>query len=89
MVNVFSSQFSDRWSTEGEIRVGWASWDSGDHQSGSVKWAYEDKTGKISRGSPEVPIDVLVAMAKMVIKHESFFPEKDKDAIMELKSICR
>ena len=88
MVNVKSSKFTDQWETEGEIRVGWASWDNGEQQSGSVKWAYPDKNGKISRGSPEVSPDVLVAMVKMVIENESFYPKMDKEAILELKNIC-
>jgi len=87
MLNVFSSDFEDRWGTEGEVRIGWASWDKGDHKSASVKWAYPDTNGKVSRGSPEVPIDVLVEMVKQVIAHESFFPEGDREAVQKLKSV--
>jgi len=47
--------------TVGELRVGWASWDEG-FQSRSIKWAYPDKSGKISRGCPELPFEVLVDM---------------------------
>lgn len=47
---------------DGELRIGWASWDSGNYQSRSIKWAYTDKSGKISRGSPEIPFDILLDM---------------------------
>jgi hypothetical protein len=87
MKNVNSTKFTDRWGTEGEIRVGWASWDKGDYNSGSVKWAYNDQAGKISRGSPEVPIDVLYAMVKFVKENETFFPDEDREFIEVLKSI--
>lgn len=89
MINVFNSDFIDRWNTKGELRIGWASWDGGDHQSGSVKWAYKDISGKISRGAPEVPIDVLTAMVKMVLQHETFFPVGDKEAIEDLKRVLQ
>ncbi|MGV8838779.1 MAG: hypothetical protein ACWA6X_00595 [Bauldia sp.] len=46
----------------GELRIGWASWDDGRFTERSIKWAYRDKSGKISRGSPEVPLDVLLDM---------------------------
>ena len=48
--------------TKGELRIGWASWDSGNYRSRSIKWAYQDKSGKISRGSPEIPFDILLDM---------------------------
>lgn len=46
----------------GELRIGWASWDEGRYESRSIKFAYRDSSGKISRGSPELPFDVLVDM---------------------------
>lgn len=46
---------------KGELRIGWASWDEG-YQHRSIKWAYPDASGKISRGSPELPFDILVDM---------------------------
>ena len=46
----------------GELRIGWASWDDGKLEKRSIKYAYPDSSGKISRGSPELPFDVLVAM---------------------------
>lgn len=46
----------------GELRIGWASWDDGQYKSRSIKFAYADSSGKISRGSPELPFDILVDM---------------------------
>lgn len=51
----------------GELRIGWASWDEG-YESRSIKWAYPDKSGKISRGSPELPFHILVDM--VLLAHE-------------------
>lgn len=50
---------------DGELRIGWASWDDGSLTSRSIKYAYRDGSGKISRGSPELPIDMLMDMAKL------------------------
>jgi len=47
---------------DGELRIGWASWDDGKYEARSIKYAYRDSSGKISRGSPELPFDVLVDM---------------------------
>ena len=47
---------------DGEIRIGWASWDDGSYTARSIKYAYPDSSGKISRGSPELPFDILVDM---------------------------
>ena len=44
----------------GEIRIGWASWDDKEHKSRSIKYAYKDSSGKISRGCPELPFDILI-----------------------------
>ena len=46
----------------GELRVGWASWDCGSYESRSIKYAYRDSSGKISRGCPELPFDILIDM---------------------------
>ena len=53
---------------DGELRIGWASWDDGKYESRSIKYAYRDSSGKISRGSPELPFDVLVDM--LLLAHE-------------------
>jgi hypothetical protein len=47
---------------DGELRIGWASWDDGSFTKRSIKYAYPDGSGKISRGSPELPFDILVDM---------------------------
>jgi hypothetical protein len=47
---------------DGELRIGWASWDDGSYKDRSIKYAYRDASGKISRGSPELPFEVLVDM---------------------------
>ena len=47
---------------DGELRIGWASWDDGKYEARSIKYAYRDSSGKISRGSPELSFDVLVDM---------------------------
>jgi hypothetical protein len=61
MVPVKVKAYTDAGGTEGEVRIGWASWDEG-YQVESIKWAYHDKRGHIARSSPEVPFDVLVEM---------------------------
>ncbi len=45
--------------TRGELRIGWASWDENQYEARSIKWAYRDRDGKISRGCPEIPLDML------------------------------
>ncbi|MFG1373182.1 hypothetical protein V5F32_13480 [Xanthobacter oligotrophicus] len=47
---------------DGELRIGWASWDNGTFKDRSIKYAYRDASGKISRGSPELPFDILIDM---------------------------
>lgn len=47
---------------EGELRLGWASWDDGSLTERSVKYAYRDISGKVSRGAPEVSTNVLLDM---------------------------
>ncbi len=47
---------------DGELRIGWASWDDGSYTARSIKYAYRDASGKISRGSPELPFDILIDM---------------------------
>ena len=46
----------------GELRIGWASWDDGSYTDRSIKYAYRDASGKISRGCPELPFDILIDM---------------------------
>ena len=47
---------------DGDLRIGWASWDDGSYTSRSIKYAYRDASGKISRGCPELPFDILIDM---------------------------
>ena len=60
----------------GELRIGWASWDDGSLTARSIKYAYPDSSGKVSRGSPELPFDVLVAMVLLAAE------QKELDDIM-------
>lgn len=47
---------------DGELRIGWASWDDGSLSERSIKYAYKDSSGKISRGAPELPFPILIDM---------------------------
>lgn len=55
---------------DGELRIGWASWDDGSLTQRSIKYAYKDKSGKISRGSPELPFEMLLDMIGVAIEKE-------------------
>ena len=57
---------------EGELRLGWASWDDGSLTERSVKYAYKDSSGKVSRGAPEIATAVLVDMVAFAAKHGHF-----------------
>lgn len=62
---------------DGELRLGWASWDDGSLTARSIKYAYRDGSGKISRGAPEIPLDVLVDMLRYAAEQGelSFVPK--------------
>lgn len=60
---------------EGDLRVGWASWDDGGLTARSIKYAYPDKAGKISRGAPELPFDILTDMVLLAYKQGELSPE--------------
>ena len=62
----------------GEIRIGWASWDKGEYKSKSIKWAYKNRSNKISRGAPEVPFDVLIEMVMFSLKEGALTVEQIK-----------
>ena len=47
---------------QGELRVGWATWDDGSFTRRSIKFAYPDKRGWISRASPELRFNILTEM---------------------------
>lgn len=60
MIPTFTIPYKD-----GELRIGWASWDKGAYKERSIKYAYQDSSGKISRGSPELPFDILFDMLQL------------------------
>ena len=59
---------------DGELRIGWASWDKGEYKHRSIKYAYPDSSGKISRGSPELPFDILIDMLDLAGKEKELEP---------------
>lgn len=59
---------------DGELRIGWASWDKGAYRSRSIKYAYKDSSGKISRGSPELPFDILIDMLLLAADQKELAP---------------
>ena len=60
----------------GELRIGWASWDENSFRDRSIKWAFRDSSGKISRGCPELPFDVLVDMVLLAQRQGELAPEQ-------------
>ncbi len=61
-----------------ELRIGIASWDDGSYTARSIKYVYRDKSGKISRGCPEIPFDVLSDMVIYAYKQEELPPDEVK-----------
>jgi hypothetical protein len=59
---------------DGELRIGWASWDDGSFTARSIKYAYKDASGKISRGSPEIPFDILIDMIDLAVTQGELKP---------------
>ncbi len=79
MVPTFVTPYHD-----GELRIGWASWDHGSYKNRSIKYAYKDKSGKVSRGCPELPFDILVDMVVLARSEGELPPdlvERLRDAI--------
>lgn len=70
MVPTFVKPYRD-----GELRIGWASWDDGSYKSRSIKYAYRDSSGKISRGCPELPFDILVDMLVLAQSQRELPPD--------------
>ena len=68
---------------EGELRIGWASWDKNKYKVESIKWAYQDKRGHIARSSPEVPFDVLVGMVIFALEEDRL----SKEDIAKIKKL--
>jgi hypothetical protein len=54
----------------GHINIGWASWDDGSKTSVSIKYAYPDSRGRISRGSPEIALEDFLVMREFFLKNE-------------------
>lgn len=54
----------------GHINIGWASWDDGSKTSVSIKYAYPDSRGRISRGSPEIALEDFLAMREFFVENE-------------------
>lgn len=67
----------------GELRVGWASWDDGSLTERSIKYAYPDASGKISRGSPEIPIDMLADLVAYAHEQGLLSP-RDVDVLRDV-----
>lgn len=71
------------------MRIGWASWDNGSYTARSIKYAYPDGSGKISRGSPELPFDILIDMVMLATdqKEVKFEPPSLKAMDLENASV--
>jgi hypothetical protein len=54
----------------GKIIIGWASWDDGSKTAVSIKYAYPDSRGRISRGSPEIALEDFFAMREFFVENE-------------------
>ena len=76
MIPTFVKNYRD-----GELRLGWSSWDHGKFKDRSIKYAYKDSSGKISRGCPEVPIDILVDMVALAVDEGEITAEQVKKAL--------
>ncbi len=58
MVPIYRKPYDD-----GELLLGWPTWDpTGKDGKMSVKYSYKLKSGRPSRGAPEVPIRIAVDM---------------------------
>ena len=77
MITTFTTSYRN-----GEIRIGWASWDDNEFKSRSIKYAYKDSSGKISRGCPELPFDILVDLVLTAKKQD----ELSKELIGKIKA---
>ena len=70
MIPIYKKPYKD-----GDLQIGWASWDkdaiSGkqQYQKRSVKYSYPSKNGHISRGAPEIPLDIMLDMAVYAAEH--------------------
>lgn len=69
---------------DGELRIGWASWDDGRFKDRSIKYAYRDASGKISRGSPEVPFEILADMLMLAVAQGELKPTSRRPTVRDL-----
>lgn len=76
MIPTAKKGYTDKLGTDGELRVGWASWDEGAFEKRSIKWAYKGRDGRVARTSPELPVDVLVEMALFAYEQRELSPEQ-------------
>jgi len=76
MIPIFQFPYRD-----GQINIGWSSWDEGRHTEVSIKYAYPDSRGRVSRGSPEIALDVFLTMRE-------FFLEKE-ESIQSILNLCK
>ncbi|MFA6020633.1 MAG: hypothetical protein WC722_10270 [Rhodospirillales bacterium] len=84
MITTFQKRYQNGW-----LRIGWASWDDGSLTERSIKYAYENKSGKISRGCPELPFDILADMFILALEQNEIGEEgltKVRQAIDKLGS---
>lgn len=83
MIRIYSRPYSEE--ENGELVLGWPSWDPrGEGGRMSVKFCYT-RNGRISRGCPEVPIDVLVDMLIFSNEHDQL----TNDEIHRLRAALR
>jgi hypothetical protein len=71
-----------------ELRFGIASWDNGSLTKKSLKYAYQDKNGRISRGSPELPIRVVIDLLLFAAENGALYDEFDDTQKNEAKPIA-
>lgn len=73
---------------DGALQVGWASWDKDKYTERSIKYAYPDKSGKTSRGAPEIPFDILLDMVIYAADQGELdaFPDLVKEAYKKLEA---
>ena len=73
MIPTYVEQHTDR----GELRIGWALWGEG-YQDPSIKWAHPDSSGKMPRGSPELPFYILVDMLLLAQRQRELSADETK-----------
>ncbi|QTR47672.1 hypothetical protein J9253_07065 [Thiothrix litoralis] len=79
MIPTFTTPYKEH----DQLRIGWASWDEGSYQCRSIKFVYFDKSGKVSRGCPELPFDVLVDMVALAYQQN----ELSADEVKKLRDV--